>query len=262
MKNGLGFFHRVAITSFNKFFGTLVRVKTSEPVLALTFDDGPHPDATPKLLDILAKHDAKATFFMIGEEAKKYPELVKQVAQAGHTIGNHSWNHPSFPLISSKKRRSQIKECQQALGMHGSSLFRPPFGHQSFSSRLDAFLLGYEVVTFDVVAEDWRQHAASWMVEKLVREVKPGSIILFHDALYYVFEDDCADRNAALQAVDLLLQALAAKYRFVTVPDLMSRGKPIRKSWYRRVDHKWLEQLKKPKAEFTAEFTKSAPATK
>src|SRR6516225_1136210 len=78
--------------------GTVSHVLTPEPVAALTFDDGTHPQFTPRLLQILERHKAHATFFMVGELAQKHPELVRQVAQARHAIGNHSWDHPSFPI--------------------------------------------------------------------------------------------------------------------------------------------------------------------
>jgi peptidoglycan/xylan/chitin deacetylase (PgdA/CDA1 family) len=82
----------------------------------MTFDDGPDPEYTPRLLDILKKYQVHATFFiMVGEAAHNHPKLVRQVAQAGHAVGNHSWDHPSFPLISGRERRAQIRACAEAI---------------------------------------------------------------------------------------------------------------------------------------------------
>ena len=90
-------------------FGTITHVKTNHHVVALTFDDGPDPRYTSRLLEILKRHEAKATFFMIGKNAQRYPHIVKQVFQAQHAIGNHSWDHPSFPLITERQRRAEIR---------------------------------------------------------------------------------------------------------------------------------------------------------
>src|SRR3989442_6464090 len=89
--------------------GSITHVATAESVAALTFDDGPHAASTPQLLEILARHQARATFFMLGQFALQYPELVRRIAQAGHAIGNHSWDHASFPFITGRQRRGQIR---------------------------------------------------------------------------------------------------------------------------------------------------------
>lgn len=229
-----------------QLLGSVVRVNTDKKLLALTFDDGPDPDVTPLLLALLKKYQAKATFFMLGEAAQRFPLLVEQVHAQGHAIGNHSWDHPSFPLINGAARRKQLADCEMALAPFGEKIFRPPFGHLDQSARLDAMRLGYDVVMFDVVAEDWRPHEAQWMVDKLVREVRPGSIVLFHDALYYLFDEDCADRRPMLEAVDKLLAQLVGQYQFVTIPQLLKCGKPVRKILYRSETQRWLEGLKRP----------------
>src|SRR2546422_5376827 len=91
------------------FLGSITHVETAEPVAALTFDDGPHAASTPQLLEILERHHARATFFMLGQFAIQYPELVQRIAQAGHAIGNHSWDHASFPFITGRQRRAPIR---------------------------------------------------------------------------------------------------------------------------------------------------------
>jgi len=98
-----------------RFLGTVIRIDTKESVVALTFDDGPHPEYTPRLLNIPDRHGVHATFFMVGQLAAKYPAIVEEVAQRGHSIGNHSWDHPAFPLLNSSQRRQQIRQCSSVL---------------------------------------------------------------------------------------------------------------------------------------------------
>ena len=141
-RRGVNVIRRLGLFLVGNIVGTITHVKTEEAVVALTFDDGPHPEFTPRLLEILEKHHARATFFLVGESAKKYPELVKRIAKAGHSIGNHSWDHPSFPLITGRDRRWQLRACEEAIAPYGQKLFRPPFGNQTIASRLDAFLFG------------------------------------------------------------------------------------------------------------------------
>src|SRR5262245_9978868 len=106
---------RLAGKLVKPLFGSLVSVDTQEPVAALTFDDGPDPVFTPRLLNVLERYHAHATFFMVGEIAERYPEIVRQVANDGHTIANHSWDHPSFPLIRAFERRMQLRRCSSVL---------------------------------------------------------------------------------------------------------------------------------------------------
>jgi len=232
--NGIKILRSLFKAAMRRGMGTITHVSTHDPVVALTFDDGPHYEFTPRLLDVLERHQAHATFFMIGEAAQRYPDLVRQVAQAGHAIGNHSWDHPSFPLISSRERRAQIRACEKAIAPHGQRLFRPPYGHQSVASRLDAMWLGYQVVTWNLHAYDWLDHNAHWMVNRLVNQVKPGSVILLHNALYHTTEERYADREPMLEAVDMFLEQLGGHFRFVTVPELFRHGRPQRQNWYRQ----------------------------
>jgi len=238
------FTHRLLNAVGWRVLGTITHVSTRKPVVALTFDDGPHPQFTPRLLNILEKHQARATFFMVGEAAQRHPEIVRQVAQAGHAIGNHSWDHSSLPLLSGRERRAQIRACEKALAPYGQRLFRPPYGHQSVASRLDALWLGYQVITWSVSASDWRDRDANWMTERLVKEIQPGSIILFHDALYTYVEKRYADRDPTLRAVSLLLERVGGRFRFVTIPELLRSGEPQRRNWYQEADMDWLNSLK------------------
>lgn len=211
--------------------GTITRVKTQENLIAFTFDDGPHPSFTPQLLEILVRHNAQATFFMIGERAGRHPDVVRQVARAGHTIGNHSWNHPSFPYLSHRDRLSQIRQCAQTLAPYSAPLFRPPFGHQNLGSWLDAMYLKHQVVTWNVIARDWLDDSAAQLSERVKGRIEPGSIVLFHDALYHDKDRVGSNRQATLEAVENLLETWSSTYRFVTVPELLRHGKAVKKVW-------------------------------
>jgi peptidoglycan/xylan/chitin deacetylase (PgdA/CDA1 family) len=209
----------------------------TEPVAALTFDDGPDPEYTPRLLDILAEYEVHATFFMLGKAAERHPKLVKMVAEAGHAIGNHSWDHPSFTAISGKQRRKQIRACEQAVAPYGQRMFRPPWGNQSLASRLDALYLGYEVVAWGVEVGDWWNEDSQRMTDLLMNRIRPGAIILLHDAIFSVPAVNAGtrpqvDREPMLRALTRFLDGLAQTYQFVTIPEMFRRGRPIRQEWF------------------------------
>jgi peptidoglycan/xylan/chitin deacetylase (PgdA/CDA1 family) len=229
--------------STRKVMGTITHVETKEPIAALTFDDGPHRKFTPQLLKILERHGARGTFFMIGKVAHRQPDLVRRVAQDGHAIGNHSWDHPSFPLITRRERLQQIRDCAKALAPYGQKLFRPPYGHQNLASRLDVLRLGYQVVNWNIVAKDWLDYDPIWMAEHVISKIQPGSVINFHDALYTTVEERYADRGPMIKAVALILERLGGKFSFITVPELLKRGRAQRQSWYQKADPNFLNGL-------------------
>jgi peptidoglycan/xylan/chitin deacetylase (PgdA/CDA1 family) len=227
-----------------QLLGTITHVSTSEPVVALTFDDGPDPASTPKFLDLLEARGARATFFLVGRSAQKYPALVKRMVQGGHEVGNHSWDHPSFPTIAAAERRRQIRACAQVVGQNRSKLFRPPFGDQTLRSRLDPLWLGWEVIAWNVCGVDWRDDNAGDIAERIIREVRPGSIVLLHDALYQYEDVRFASREPALRALEIVLDALRSTYRFVTVSELLRHGSPNRELWAQAGEPDYLARLK------------------
>ncbi len=231
--------------SLNEFLGlgTLTRVATQQRCVALTFDDGPSPDYTPQLLRILDQHEALATFFVVGEKVAQNPRLIQEMVSRGHCVGNHSWNHPSFPTLRGAERRRQMKQCADILPRQNKLLFRPPFGHQTLRSRLDARRMGYEVVAWTAMAGDWRDHSATELLCNLENKIRPGNIILLHDALFSSSDAGYLDRTATLQAVERLLE-IHSDYEFVTVPRLLQMGRPVRVPWYRQGDRAWLDSLK------------------
>jgi peptidoglycan/xylan/chitin deacetylase (PgdA/CDA1 family) len=242
------FFFRNVRRLFNplksRILSTITNVETINPVIALTFDDGPNPKYTPRLLKILAKYKAYGTFFMLGKAAQQYPEIVKQVAQGGHAIGNHSWDHPSFPLISGQERRAQIRACANATTPFGSKLLRPPYGHQSVGLRLDALWLGYKIISWNVVAYDWIGHDTNWIINKLIPKIRPGCVILFHDSLYDVLDYSYFNRSSTLEAIERLLEMLSDNYSFITLPELLKHGKLKKQNWSIKPDVEFLNRLK------------------
>lgn len=225
--------NRLSKAILSRLIGTVTKVRTDEPLAALTFDDGPDPEYTPRVLEVLARHNARGTFFMLGKRAAAHPQLVAQIAQAGHALANHTFDHVKMPQTPRRERLSQLRRCREALAPYGAPLFRPPFGGQSFASRLDTMLAGYDVVAWSMHAEDWAGHNSATMVGRLERQLKPGSIILLHDTLYNPRVAAAADRGPTIEALDTFLAQTAGRYQFLTVPELMRRGRPVRETWFR-----------------------------
>lgn len=212
---------------------TLVRVDTADPAVALTFDDGPDPEYTPRVFDILDRADAAATFFMIGEAARRHPDLVQEAAVRGHAVANHTDTHPSLPTIPSRQRRRQIRRGAAAIAPHGLRLLRPPKGHQSFGSRLDTFWCGHRPVGWSVAVDDWRSRKADRLASEIIERLAPGEIVLLHDGLWDPESPEAVDRQPMLEAVRIVLERCGGNYAFVTLPDLLERGRPVREHWFR-----------------------------
>jgi len=203
-------------------------VETDQKIAALTFDDGPHPVHTPRLLEILKKGNAKATFFMLGSQAKKYPEIVERVIDEGHAIANHTWAHKSLPSMSSRERRASLRATSKALGPQASQFVRPPFGDRDLTTTLDILSLGLHMVLWDLPSEDWENQSSDQIYERLWNRLAPGRIVLMHDCLYAGANPECEDRSASFSALEKLL-GIATQYSFVTLPKLIQRGRPIRR---------------------------------
>ncbi len=225
-----------------QYLGAVTRVRTDQRVAALTFDDGPHPEWTPQLLALLERHRAKATFFVVGEMALRHPDLIERIAQAGHALGNHSWNHPSFPQISTEEQISQITRCERLISSHSNRLFRPPFGDTNWSMLAMLRQRGYRVICWDGAGVDWERHDRDWILPMLQRQLRPGSILLLHDQLFAYSSTDESSRTETFAALDQFLQQ-AREYSFVTVPELLQRGEPQKVLWLKQSDPNWLKGL-------------------
>jgi peptidoglycan/xylan/chitin deacetylase (PgdA/CDA1 family) len=166
-------------------------------VIYLTFDDGPQPDWTPRVLDVLERHDARATFFMLGQQASQYPALVTQVRQRGHTIGNHTAGHLHLPRLTTARVREEI------MGGPESLCFRPPFRETDARIHEIATSLGLREVLWDIDTFDWRKPGAAEIERALLKGIHPGAIVLMHDG--------GGDRSQTVQALDRVLTKLTAK---------------------------------------------------
>jgi peptidoglycan-N-acetylglucosamine deacetylase len=244
IKAGIAWRRGIVRARMQARFGPISYVRTNEPVVALTFDDGPHPQFTPQLLEVLRKHGAHATFFMLGTMARRHPEIVREVAERGHAIGNHTSNHLSLPLVSRLERWKQIRSCSGALGPYEQKLFRPPYGQYDLGPCVDAAMLGYSIIGWNAHAFDWLDHDAEWMAKHMVAHLQPGSIITLHDALHSLLDEKHADRTPTIQAVDLLLEQMGHRYRFVTVPELLKHGTAEHWDCFGKVDLEFLRKLK------------------
>ena len=223
--------------------GSLIRVATEEPAIALTFDDGPHPEETPAVLELLERHGARGTVFMVGASARRHPEVVERVLAGGHAVGNHSLDHRSLRTLDRRGRRAQVTGGADALGPRAAALFRPPLGELSLAARRDVARCGHQVVVWDVVAEDWRDDPAEVLLRRVLRRLRRGSIVLLHDTLFVATEERYRDRAPLHGALEALLARLAGPYRFVTVPELLRIGRPVRWPHFHRLPASYRRRL-------------------
>src|SRR2546423_14343695 len=163
---------------------TFNSVHVDGPYIAMTFDDGPSATLTPKLLDLLAAHHIKATFFVIGENVAEHPEIVARAAREGHEIGNHSWSHPNLAKMSDESVRKQLRQTddviKQATGKR-PTVMRPPYGNLTARQKQwvhDEF--GYRIVLWDVDPLDWKRPGPTVVRNRIVRETRSGSFVLSH----------------------------------------------------------------------------------
>ena len=200
---------------------TFSSVHVDGPYIAMTFDDGPSAVLTPKLLDLLAAHHIKATFFVIGENVAEHPEIVARAASEGHEIGNHSWSHPNFARMSQESVRSQIQRTddaiKNAIGKR-PTLLRPPYG--SITEREKRWIhddFGYEIILWDVDPLDWKRPGPAVVRSRILKETRPGSIVLSHDI-----------HPGTIEAMPSTFDELEAKgFKFVTVSELIDMATPV-----------------------------------
>ena len=158
----------------------LWRVPTMERHVYLTFDDGPSPQVTPHILDILQRHNARATFFMVGENAFRHPELVEQVLAHGHSVGNHTMHHTQGRHTTLGQ---YLDDVEAEASLLNTRLFRPPHGLMR-REQYKELQKQYEIVMFDIVTRDYDSRVTPQQIlENVKRYTRPGSIIVFHDSL-------------------------------------------------------------------------------
>ena len=184
--------------------------------LALTFDDGPHPEYTPRILDLLKEAGVKATFFVIGENVERYPDLVERMKREGHTVGNHTYGHRRVECQTEEDFYGDVlknKRLLESLSVK-DRLFRPPGGVCDGKVLALAEKMDYDVILWTVDTNDWRAPAQEQIVESVLSSVKGGDIILMHD---YV-----SGKSNTPEALAILRPLLAEQgYTFVTVDKLL-----------------------------------------
>lgn len=160
------------------------KIKTSEKVIYLTFDDGPIPEVTEFVLEQLALYKAKATFFCIGDNVRKHPDIFQKIIADDHSVGNHTFNHLNGWKTDNKTYIKNVALCQDEIEKHGvkTNLFRPPYGRIKFSQILK--LVDYKIIMWDVLTKDYNQGVDKEIVlNKTLKHSEAGSIVLMHDSL-------------------------------------------------------------------------------
>ncbi len=201
---------------------TFIGLERGSPYLALTYDDGPNDPDTLRLIDVLARHDVKATFFLLGRFAQQKPAIVRALAAAGHVIGNHSWDHPRLIFASDAELRRQIEQTQKAIfdacGLT-PSLFRPPFGGRRPGTLSEVRKLGLQPIMWNVTCYDWKPTSADKVVAHARRQIHGGNVILMHDGDQLGMG---ADRKHTVDATDRIVpQYQAEELKFITIPEMM-----------------------------------------
>jgi polysaccharide deacetylase family sporulation protein PdaB len=188
--------------------------------VALTFDDGPHPTLTGEILAILREYHIPATFFVIGENVRRYPRVLREILADGHEIGNHTYTHVRPDKTEKSVFSEEISSCSdviRSITQKKPTLFRPPEGAINDQVREIAGELGYRIVLWSIDTEDWRHTPADDIVRRVTKDVRDGDIILMHDYI--------GRGSPTPEALKKMIPALIARgYRFVLVSELLNIG--------------------------------------
>lgn len=192
--------------------------------LALTYDDGPNDPHTFRLLEVLARHNVHATFFLIGRYVQHRPDIVRELVKAGHVVGNHTFTHPLLTLKSTNEVRRELTDCRKAIGDavgKNSNLFRPPFGGRRPAVLRVARSLGLQPIMWNVTGYDWNAPPAAAIERKVESQMRGGDVILLHDGGHRQMG---ADRSQTVLATDHLLSRYRSEgYEFVTIPQMLEQ---------------------------------------
>lgn len=191
-----------------------------EKRVALTFDDGPDSMYTPQILDILKKHQVKATFFLIGNRAELFPDVVKRMKKEGHIVGNHSMNHPNIIKLDKKETIKEIEECEKVLEKlveYKPALFRSPYGSLDSKKVEEIKELDVKIIAWNVDSLDWKSLTAEQVKTNILENVNEGSIILQHSS-----GSEKENLTGSVEALEEVIKTLKKeKYKFVTVSELL-----------------------------------------
>jgi peptidoglycan-N-acetylglucosamine deacetylase len=197
--------------------------------IALTYDDGPNDLHTLRLLEVLARHEVRATFFLIGRHVQQLPEITRRIIDAGHVVGNHTFTHPLLIFKSRAEIRQELSDCRSALqdaigetSNRISNLFRPPFGGRRPAVLHIAKELGLQPVMWNVTGYDWNASPAVVIEQKVAKQIRGGDVILLHDGGHKKMG---ADRSQTVLATDRLIKRYKAEgFEFVTISEMMRRA--------------------------------------
>ncbi|UUZ92249.1 polysaccharide deacetylase family protein [Paenibacillus sp. P25] len=194
-----------------------------EKLAALTFDDGPDGKYTPQVLDILKKYEVKATFFVVGTQAGKYPEILQRIHQEGHAIGNHSWDHADLTKLSAEQIDKEIRETDELIRStvgEAPSLVRAPYGAAPEALKDELKQAGRPLVGWTVDPRDWAGSPSRSIVSNIKSHIKPGGIILLHS-----FGGRHGRLDNTVQALPEIIAYLKEEgYKLVTVTELLQAG--------------------------------------
>lgn len=193
-------------------------VHITQPYIAITFDDGPHVTNTPRLLDILAERNIKATFFVVGKNVREYPAIVRRIIAEGHEVGNHTWSHMALSTLTPDKVRQELSKTHDAVlqaAGYQMRVMRPPYGATNLRVKQICFQeFHYPSIIWTVDPLDWKQPGSAVVAQHIVAGTRSGAIILVHDI-----------HAATIDAMPDTLDTLLAKgYHFVTVSQLLNLG--------------------------------------
>lgn len=225
-----GFFMVAAIfTSFYEYHGFgsqegMIRRGPCEPLVCITFDDGPSPKNTPQILDILKDKGVKATFFVTGKYVEIYPEIAQRIVAEGHDIGNHTYNHKELAVSNKKTILNELQKTedviQRVTGIK-TKLFRPPRGVCGNAARKVLIEEGYKIILWTISTLDWRKvkpKTIFWRVKLFIRD---GAIILFHDS-GSLFGCGDSERINTIRALPLVIDFLKEEgYKIITVSEML-----------------------------------------
>jgi peptidoglycan/xylan/chitin deacetylase (PgdA/CDA1 family) len=207
----------------SQIFGPTLIAPSRPGELALTFDDGPNPAWTPRLLDLLAAHNLHATFFIVGSRAQAEPALVRNILDAGHLIGNHSWSHPNLALASARRIYDELSRTSQTLSQIAGApirFFRPPFGARRPEVLRSARRLGLTPVLWNAMTSDWKDPSADAIANQLIHKIDglqrkgQAANIVLHDGSH---ADPAADRAPSTSAAAQLIARYQPTHKFVTI---------------------------------------------
>jgi peptidoglycan-N-acetylglucosamine deacetylase len=195
-----------------------IQIHSHQKVIALTFDDGPHPFNTPQLLNLLKQEQVKATFFVLGKRANRYPTILKRISKEGHEIGNHGYSHSQFQKLNERQISWEIRKTEQIINQATGKkpyCFRSPYGQMNGMIKKEAHRFGYQFIEWSIDPRDWEKgRTAKRIINNVEAYVHTGDIILLHDG--------GGDRRETIKAVRVLIHDLKKKgYRFTTVTGLM-----------------------------------------